>query len=221
MLRRLAVGGSGGRCRVRGLEEFFDGSAGGESGAFRTGRSWRASELRLKSFEDLHKLWFVLLKEKNKLLTERRLAKTMQTNWANPERLGKVRISMARLKTVATERTKVHALHKHIGVLRTRTEDSLEQERRKAEIEEMVANAKVELNIDELLEKYKAEVEIPRKQARKQATADKAAATAARLQEEMDEHPDYDIDNLPDLPEGLKFRQTMPKSPRRVTFRGK
>jgi hypothetical protein len=53
-----------------GLEEFFTNQQPG-----RTGRPWRCSELRLKSFDDLQKLWFVLLKERNMLMTYRQHSK--------------------------------------------------------------------------------------------------------------------------------------------------
>lgn len=57
------------------------------------GRAWKASELRLKSFEDLHKLWYVLLKERNVLATQREEAKRLGITkelWTNAGRLKKV-----------------------------------------------------------------------------------------------------------------------------------
>ncbi|XP_028781733.1 39S ribosomal protein L47, mitochondrial isoform X2 [Neltuma alba] len=54
------------------------------------GRGWKASELRLKSWDDLHKLWFVLLKEKNMLMTQRQMLHAQNLRFSNPERIPKV-----------------------------------------------------------------------------------------------------------------------------------
>ncbi|KAL5712487.1 hypothetical protein ACHQM5_014655 [Ranunculus cassubicifolius] len=68
------------------------------------GRGWKASELRLKSWDDLHKLWYVLLKEKNMLMTQRQMLHAQNLRFPNPERIPKVRKSMCRIKHVLTER---------------------------------------------------------------------------------------------------------------------
>lgn len=71
-----------------------------------TGRSWSAADLRGKSFEDLHALWFVLLKEKNALLTDRLYYKQTGMQQPNGARLPKVR--EGNYKKKGSERVFVH-----------------------------------------------------------------------------------------------------------------
>eukprot|EP00003_Mantamonas_plastica_P021498 TRINITY_DN3493_c0_g1_i1.p1 TRINITY_DN3493_c0_g1~~TRINITY_DN3493_c0_g1_i1.p1 ORF type:complete len:188 (-),score=43.48 TRINITY_DN3493_c0_g1_i1:26-589(-) len=79
-----------------------------ENEGVHVGRAWRADELRLKSFEDLQRLWIVLLKEKNLLLSEKRDMRKKGLRMENPMRLKKVKQSMARIKTVVHERNTVY-----------------------------------------------------------------------------------------------------------------
>lgn len=54
------------------------------------GRAWEAAELRLKSWDDLHALWFVLLKERNRLHAERMMHQHLKTNMPEITRYKKV-----------------------------------------------------------------------------------------------------------------------------------
>mmetsp|Transcript_1103 Transcript_1103/g.2924 ORF Transcript_1103/g.2924 Transcript_1103/m.2924 type:complete len:131 (+) Transcript_1103:190-582(+) len=90
----------------RGLDEFFDTAMMAEKPPEKVqhGKAWKAAELRLKSYDDLHKLWYVLLKERNLLLTERELCRRRGVQWPSPERLRKVQQGFARIRTVVHER---------------------------------------------------------------------------------------------------------------------
>eukprot|EP00245_Coleochaete_scutata_P006320 TRINITY_DN20670_c0_g1_i1.p1 TRINITY_DN20670_c0_g1~~TRINITY_DN20670_c0_g1_i1.p1 ORF type:complete len:124 (+),score=24.45 TRINITY_DN20670_c0_g1_i1:135-506(+) len=85
--------------KPRGLEEFFH-----KDGPIVVGRAWEARELRQKSWDDLHKLWYVLLKEKNILYSQKQMMRTVGRMMERPDRIVKVRKSMCRIKQVLTER---------------------------------------------------------------------------------------------------------------------
>jgi large subunit ribosomal protein L47 len=84
------------------MELFDDKNNWGQS-KVKVGRSWKLDELRIKSNSDLHKLWFVLLKERNMLLTMEHECKEQTELFPNPERIHKVEKSMSNLETVVRE----------------------------------------------------------------------------------------------------------------------
>ena len=112
LLRRLAgdaaqrmglsrtFGGATAAHSSQGLNSFLDGTRFGPKETADkepVGRAWETSELRLKSFEDLQGLWYVLLKEKY-------AARGSRVRMRAPHRIKMVRRSMAKIKTVLTER---------------------------------------------------------------------------------------------------------------------
>ncbi|KLT41358.1 MRP-L47-domain-containing protein, partial [Cutaneotrichosporon oleaginosum] len=80
-----------------------------ESAELKSGRSWSAPELRLKSFEDLHTLWYILLRERNVIATQKAERKRIRIAQQYGGKLLSVRSlrcrkSMARIKYVLNER---------------------------------------------------------------------------------------------------------------------
>ncbi|CAK7231930.1 54S ribosomal protein L4 mitochondrial [Sporothrix bragantina] len=71
------------------------------------GRSWTAEELRRKSWDDLHRLWWVCVKERNRIATASVARKHFDLgfgSYESDERDRVVRETMARIKHVLTER---------------------------------------------------------------------------------------------------------------------
>ena len=90
----------------RGLEEFFESNQAwvwrekeGEAG-----RPWTCAYLRLKSFDDLHKLWWICIKEQNKLESQKVEANRFRIIFPFKNRLFDLKRSMSRIKRVLWER---------------------------------------------------------------------------------------------------------------------
>lgn len=95
-------------CHLRSLNEFLDDPKNYGEKMVRSGRHWHMDELRLKSNSDLHKLWFVLYKERNMLYTMREASAEENEVFPSPERIDKIEQSMANLENVVRERNKAY-----------------------------------------------------------------------------------------------------------------
>lgn len=91
---------------INGINDFKDIKLADNEKSIRAGRAWHASDLRRKSFDDLHKLWYVLYKERNVMLTlrEKYRAVDRSFNQLDLNRYLKVKKSMAAIKLVLAER---------------------------------------------------------------------------------------------------------------------
>lgn len=88
--------------------QFFDYKKNWNENEVKHGRGWLLPELRIKSSSDLHKIWYVLLKERNMLKTMEHEHKQQWRFWASPERLDKVEESMKNIETVVIERNRAY-----------------------------------------------------------------------------------------------------------------
>ena len=88
----------------RVIDTFTDSADPNDENSFRVGAPWTASMLREKSFDDLHSLWFTLLRERNMLVTSREEARRRHQPFPGPQRLRSVKRSMAAIKVVLGER---------------------------------------------------------------------------------------------------------------------
>lgn len=70
--------------------------------------------MRLKSHDDLHKLWYVCLKEKNKLKSDFLACKQLGQMFYGHSDILKVKVTMARLLTVVNERKKLRNEYRKI-----------------------------------------------------------------------------------------------------------
>ncbi|OTF71145.1 39S ribosomal protein L47, mitochondrial-like protein, partial [Euroglyphus maynei] len=90
------------------LMTFFDVPDNWTKEEVKSGRGWRIEELRIKSNSDLHKLWYILYKERNMLMTMEQAAKDEVENMTSPERLVKVEDGMKNIEEVVKERNRAY-----------------------------------------------------------------------------------------------------------------
>lgn len=89
---------------TKSLMEFFDTKLNWAESKVKHGRPWSLNDLRVKSNSDLHKLWYVLHKERNMLLTMEDYYMKNALSFPSPERIAKVDESMENILAVVEER---------------------------------------------------------------------------------------------------------------------
>ncbi|SBT34429.1 mitochondrial ribosomal protein L29/L47 precursor, putative [Plasmodium ovale wallikeri] len=130
----------------------------------KTGDAWPCALLRKKSFDDLHKLYYICLKEKNKLLGEQYFNFQNSTKMIEHGRIKKVKLTMKRILTVLSRR----AIHQQC--IRAKEMLKKQQEReiyetKKFQLEEQVLFLRHKLHIlknDFSLEKNSLKLSIAR-----------------------------------------------------------
>jgi large subunit ribosomal protein L47 len=65
-----------------------------------TGRSWTMGELRSRDFESLHQLWWVCVKERNRLATEKIERKRLEAGYGDHENQERDRTVQETMKAV-------------------------------------------------------------------------------------------------------------------------
>lgn len=75
------------------------------------GRAWKTNELRLKSSQDLEKLWFVFQREINRIRSDGFYGRR-NLGAKNSSNMKKVRTSMAKLQGVLNERENIRKLYR-------------------------------------------------------------------------------------------------------------
>lgn len=90
------------------LMDFFDDQNNWDKDEIKSGRPWKVEELRIKNNADLHKLWYILLREVNALLTMEEEYRRVQKHFPAPDRLDKCEESMENIMVVVRERNEAY-----------------------------------------------------------------------------------------------------------------
>ncbi|GAW80668.1 39s ribosomal protein L47, mitochondrial precursor [Plasmodium gonderi] len=112
----------------------------------KTGDAWPCVLLRKKSFEDLHKLYYISLKEKNKLLGEQYFNFQNSTKMIQHGRLKKIKLTMKRILTVLSRRAIHEQCIRAKEILKKQQEREI-YETQKFQLEEQLLYLKHKMNI--------------------------------------------------------------------------
>ncbi|KAL4470263.1 hypothetical protein ABPG74_011874 [Tetrahymena malaccensis] len=178
-----------------------------------SGRAWYAAELRFKSNEELHKLWYVLLREKNALKSDNQYKFKVYDKIGQQGRLGKVKRSMARLLTVVNERKQIrenyrkHLEEEYVAQQREQYEKLLQEEKEKNKYQAYVP----ELTQKVLRAKYRdLKRGIDNTDYIKQAA--EIEQSKAQLKQELEEKYDYKNKKLVDASQEVEDENSVIRS---------